>query len=537
MKTAKKLFASLLAVVMALALAVPAWAAVNDGDTTTATGSITIIPKDNGEHTFTAYQIFKGELSASGVLSNVEWGSAFTNSDGSALVSALKSGETSESEASSKYFTNCTTAATVAEALDKMISEKGEEAAASALTAALQSVTFAENSGTKLTKNDAGNYAATNLDVGYYLVKDSVAEGTTGAKASDMILQVVGNVTINAKADIPEVKKEADGDSYGIGDEITYTLTATVPDYNSDENNRGENYTYNLQFTDTMSSALDLVYTHQANESQPTGGITVKMGETDVTGSFTIRYDTTNHVLTATCDDISKIDGVSADSVFTVTYKAKINSTYTEGAVDNKVTLITKDYESTDITEKVFPIKLQVLKVDGATLDENGNVADNTKKLQGAQFTLQNEESKYLQVGADGKVNGWVDAAHASTLTTDEKGTINVVGLAAGTYTLTETVAPDGYNLASAPFTLTITAAVNQTGDALETLNISVDNGTALNGDTATNTVTAIIENNQGAQLPSTGGIGTTIFYVIGGVLVVAAIVLLVTRKRMNNAD
>lgn len=507
MKTAKKLFVVLLALVMVLAMAVPAFA--DEGGTTKT--SITITPKDNGTHTFTAYQIFKGELSNSGVLSNVEWGADI---NGDALIAALKA-DTKYGD----YFKGCTTAASVAEALDKMIKAEnvGEAGATAALTAALETENVITGNGQNLNKGDDGKYTISNIDVGYYVVKDAITG--VGAKASDMILQVVGEVVVDAKAEIPQVTKEAEGDSYGIGDEITYTLTATVPDFET-----GTTEEYKLEFTDTMDPTLDLVYTYQANESLPTGGITVKMDETDVTGSFKIGYDTTDHILTIKCADISKITGVSAGSVFTVTYKAKINSTYDGGAVTNRVSLVTKDYTTTDISENVFPIKLQIEKVNGA---------DTTEKLPGAEFVLQNEDGKYLQV-SNGKVNGWVDdQADATTLVTGDDGLINVAGLAAGTYTLTETKAPDKYNKLTDPVTLEIAATVNKTGDALDTLTISVGGATAVSS-TDKETVVATIENNQGAQLPSTGGIGTTLFYVLGGLLVAGAAILLVTRRRMR---
>lgn len=530
MKNLRKLLALVLTLALALSLAIPAFAAGDETDTTPATGSITITPKDNGDHTFTAYQIFDGELSASGVLSNVEWGSNVSDQIASELITKLKeidstftkSGDV-ETTAVKDYFVSCTTAATVAEALDKLITDASEEVAAEALTGVLGSLNL--SGGTALEKDSTSQkYTVSNLPVGYYMVTDSVTQGATGAKASDMILRVVGNVVVDAKADIPQVTKKAANDFYGIGDEITYTLTATVPDYNKSEND--DTYTYKLVFTDTMNTALDLIYTYTAHEGEPNSGITVKMGETDVTNSFTIRYDKTSHKLTVSCDNICEINGVSNESVFTVTYNAKINNTYTSGEVDNKVTLVTKDYTSIEIVENVFPVQLKVVKVDGA---------DEKVKLEGAQFTLQNESGKYLQVNDDGKVNGWVEENEASMLVTDDKGEINVTGLAVGTYTLTETVAPDGYNLAASPFTLVISAEVNQAGDALDKLTISVDGATAVNG--ADGVVTAIIANNKGAQLPSTGGIGTTIFYVIGAILVIGAGVLLITKKRMSNAQ
>ena len=98
-------------------------------------------------------------------------------------------------------------------------------------------------------------------------------------------------------------------------------------------------------------------------------------------------------------------------------------------------------------------------------------------------------------------------------MTTDENGEAKFEGLEDGTYELIEVVAPAGYNLLTAPVEATVSGS---------------------DTDTTTLSVSKTIENNSGTVLPSTGGIGTTIFYVVGSILVVAAGVLLITKKRMS---
>ena len=143
----------------------------------------------------------------------------------------------------------------------------------------------------------------------------------------------------------------------------------------------------------------------------------------------------------------------------------------------------------------------------------------------------------YLVVGAVGAITWSKNVSDATTLVTDGNGQIKVNGLAAGTYYLKETKAPDGYNQLENPVEMVIGAAIGvdtTTGEQeLTALSITVDGkeGTA---DTNTGTVTATIINNKGVTLPSTGGIGTTIFYVIGGILVIGAAVVLIVRRRMN---
>jgi LPXTG-motif cell wall-anchored protein len=165
-------------------------------------------------------------------------------------------------------------------------------------------------------------------------------------------------------------------------------------------------------------------------------------------------------------------------------------------------------------------------------------------------------------VGNDGKFNGWenvptgtgnggaityndwatFDDSHEVILTSDGDGFFKVIGLDDGTYKLREIQAPNGYNLLENDVELVITATTANgqawnsgiATDALTRLTIAVDNGAAQNGDLDTGIVNVTVENNQGATLPETGGMGTTLFYIIGGLLVVGAGVLLVVRIRMK---
>ena len=130
-------------------------------------------------------------------------------------------------------------------------------------------------------------------------------------------------------------------------------------------------------------------------------------------------------------------------------------------------------------------------------------------------------------------------------LTSAENGLFNIAGLDDGTYYLREIQAPNGYNLLEADVQLDIaaTTANGQEWDgdpetALEGLNMTITVGeaepTQVPGVLADGTVGVTVENNQGATLPETGGMGTTLFYIIGGLLVVGAGILLVVRIRMK---
>ena len=124
------------------------------------------------------------------------------------------------------------------------------------------------------------------------------------------------------------------------------------------------------------------------------------------------------------------------------------------------------------------------------------------------------------------KITGWVEMTgdkvptEAATFVTPENGKLDIDGLDLGTYYLRETKAPDGYNLLADPIEITIVD--NAGGSALAPkVEIPVE----------------YVENSSGVELPSTGGMGTTIFYTLGGLLAVGAVVLLVTKKRVRDME
>ena len=148
---------------------------------------------------------------------------------------------------------------------------------------------------------------------------------------------------------------------------------------------------------------------------------------------------------------------------------------------------------------------------------------NNNTPLAGAEFILRkgNETDGYTYlkytaaIGDTPAVVEWVnDIKDATVYTTDANGSAIISGIAEGTYELVEIKAPEGYNLLSEPVTVTVPTPAEEGQDH--------DN------------VTIIVKNSTGSELPSTGGIGTTIFYIVGGVLMVAAVVLFATKKRMS---
>ena len=205
----------------------------------------------------------------------------------------------------------------------------------------------------------------------------------------------------------------------------------------------------------------------------------------------------------------------------------------------------------------VFTYELDGTKVDGEDVDT---------KLEGAEFVLLNGGHTRVAHIENGKLVGWIDlpegynyenykeipyetweefnATNNVIMTSTADGVFGVSGLDDGTLHLLEIKAPNGYNLMENDLRIDIaaTTANGQTWDgvpanALTALTIAVDQGNAENGNAQTGAVALTVTNNQGTTLPESGGIGTTIFYIIGGVLVVGAGVLLAIRLRMRTEN
>ena len=510
MKHIKKLASLLLVLVMVFALATTAFA-----EETTYSITINNSAKD---HTYEAYQIFTGDLSGT-TLSNIVWGSGVCEAGQTALGDAAAKAETLKTEADAKAFA---------------------KAVAPYLTTA---------AGSANTVTD-GKYVISGLAAGYYLVKDQ--DGSlTGDNDSytEYIIQVVGNVTATPKSDVPKVQKKVkdindstdttktdwqDSADYDIGDSIPFQLKATLA------NNVSSYTTYKVVFHDTLSKGL--TYNNDAK---------VYIGGTETNGftvTATVNADGTT-TLTVSCDDVKAL-GAGNSSVITVEYTAKLNENAVLGSAGNPNEVYLEYSNNPNKSENgnnetgetpkdvviVFTYKTIINKVDS----EN-------KPLTGAAFKLEK-----LIKGKDGAAGTWTTVKE---FTVDETTTsFTFSGLDDGQYKLTETKTPAGYNTID-PIYFVIEATHDETADAptLKTLNayltdangnkqtkmkdgesVNIDLGAV---DLTAGSITTTVVNKSGSELPSTGGIGTTIFYVLGGVLVLAAVVLLVTKKRMSGAE
>lgn len=526
MKKMKRLLGVLLAAVMVLAMNITAFAA----DTYTIT-----INNSNTGHQYDAYQVFSGELSGN-ILSNVEWGAGVKDVE---LLAALKSDPTIGSS-----FNACNTAADVAKVLEDFTTNSEEIDAFAAVVGKHLSDSATGTSGAEPSD---GKYSITGLSAGYYFVKDK--NTVTGNDASTkFILKLVKDTEVTPKSSVPNVEKKVQegdyetNDGYGtgyndvadwnIGDAVPFKLIGTLPSTYDDYD------TYKYVFHDTLSAGLtynDDVKVYYASNTAGTD-------KQEIIGSFSTT--SLRNKITVTCEDLKTVTGVTSDKYIIVEYTATLNSSAEIGLPGNtnEVYLQFSNNPNADGEGEtgntppdkviVFTYELDATKVDGE---------DTSTKLPGAQFKLKNSANKWVKVDSNGRVTGWAETEDEGTvLESGSDGLFRVIGLDDGTYYLKETKAPDGYNELKDEIKIVITASTSNgqewdgtPANALIKLDVTAD-GKSGTGNTDTGIAEIKVENNKGATLPSTGGIGTTIFYVVGGILVIGAAVLLITRRRMN---
>ncbi|MEE8674696.1 isopeptide-forming domain-containing fimbrial protein [Tractidigestivibacter scatoligenes] len=478
--------AAVVAVMMALALAPTAYAADAQTYKLTLTGTAT-------GHTYEAYQIFTGDLTTNTdgnkVLSNVQWGTGvtYTGTESAADVAkALGDGTMTVAQLEEKL-TLTTPAKTVASAKDSTVID--------------------------------------GLAAGYYLVKDKDgSQKDTSDAYTKFIVQVVGDTEANIKSGVPTVEKKVkdtndstgktsewqDSADYDIGDSVPYQITGTMPQ------NIDDYTTYYYKFTDTMSAGL----TYTAKTA------TIKIGDADVTNAFaetvTPNADGTTTV-TWECSDLKAISDVTlaSDSTVVVSYNATLNDKAVIGSTGNpnEVDLTFSnnpnkggqgDHGTTPKDKNiVFTYKTVVNKVD-----------QGKKSLKGAAFKLE----KKL---ADG---GYTTVKE---FTAGEETSFEFTGLDDGDYKLTETTTPAGYNtITPIEFTISAEHDPESADPKLTSLSGNVTTGeVTFTADVKAGSLTTDVMNKKGSTLPSTGGMGTTVLYVAGAAIVVAAGVGLAIRR------
>ena len=320
------------------------------------------------------------------------------------------------------------------------------------------------------------------LDPGYYYIST-----TTGSFIS--VDSITPDVEVEDKNTLPSHdKKQSDEEEGGFGDDL---LELNIGDtvYYQTEISIGKGSDKDIMLTDEMTDGLDLQST-----------ITVKLGDQVVpTTGYTLTKDTHGFVLTLLEDYVITL---SDEDVVTVSYSAVINK---DAAIDsatgnsNKATL---KYSEQTAEDEVFV----------ATYDFILEKTDGSKFLDGSGFKLYDASTGGNQiVVAKDDTGYYVDQSAKKDpsvqIMVDKPAGVNVRGLAPGDYYLEETKTPDGYNTLTKRWPVQITAG-------------------------ATGAVKVVVINQAGTELPSTGGMGTTILYTVGGILVLVAAVLLIARRR-----
>lgn len=546
MKKLKRIFSLMIAVVMVMAMGVTVSADAKTQHTITIRKDVA---NDGESHEYEAYQIFVGTLTQSNntqILTDIEWGEGV---NGDALLTELKSDSTL-----GRHFTDADGAADVAEALADTDVFSDDNANAQAFAKIVNNNLTGKKATS--TAND-GTYTISVTGDGYYLIKDKDKSLDNDDSAyTRLILEVVSDVTVSPKASVPTVEKKVkdvndsdaslddvqtapwqDSADWDIGDTVPFQLTGTMPSTLADY------ATYNYKFTDTLSKG----FTYNS------GSITVNVVKNDGTEGVDITsqclitpstYNETNGTtITVEISDVKTLEDVTVEATdkIVVEYTAQLTSNAVIGALGNpnKVYLeYSNNPNGTGIGKTpedgviVFTYEVEVNKVD-----EAGN------PLEGAEFILEKYNATNSLWDSKTVVKGNKDNKNGVVFT--------ATGIDDGWYRLVETKTPAGFNSIE-PIYFVVEATHVTTGDfndlilsALTASQTKSEDQTKLTGNDVTaeftskvdagSHITGIktdVENRQGTTLPSTGGIGTRIFYAVGAVLMIGAAVTLITRKR-----
>lgn len=541
----KKLLSIVLAITLILSIGI--LSSFAEGATSE---TFTITMNTSSGHTYTAYQIFTGDLSENN-LSNVDWGNGV---NGAGLLNALKNDETYGSA-----FAACTTAADVVNVLSGYANNGTEITALAKIFAAHK----ANGSGTASTTGENG-IQISGLAAGYYLIVDSTAAASMpdGGSYSDFMLHLVGDISIQAKdVTVTATKKVQDSNDsaaeptltglqdsadYDIGDDIPFTLKMTLSgDY-------GKYSLYTLSFHDDMSKGL----TYKLGSTMIQYGSAEAIALADPTAGTSTFTD--GHLWVWTIADLkTAAPALQAGDTITLTYQATLNSNAVIGSAGNLNKMHveysnnpngTTTGKTPDDLNQVFTYQAvfeKVTTVDGVKKHLSGadfalyKVKESITPAQVSAFDVTKKEiqdlivkSGYTAVKTEGQYSGEETAVPNSVFTFN--------GIDDGTYVLVETTTPAGYNTA-APLKFVVTAQHESSSDnpLLTALSgnrssgvVDVTKSSAI--EDGNNAISAEIENNRGATLPGTGGIGNTAFYIFGGILVLAAVLLLIRKKHLG---
>ena len=528
----KKILALTLVLIMALSLATTAFA---------ATATVTVA---KAGHTYEAYQILTGSQGESETaLGDVVWGTGMA-ANSAAFLAELKNNATV-----GETFKDAVDAKSFAEAMAKLT----DNSEGAKIVAAIADKHKVANSGVEL-KNGENT-----VDDGYYLIVDVTNLSGQHDSKNASLLQVTRDITIADKSSIPVVDKqvhdeEADAEAnhtdgwgetadHAMNESFQFKLIATL----SEDEDYAEYEKYQVIFTDTMSAGV----TFESIASVKVEDVTLTADQYSCTavagqagGSWKL-----------TIADIKIFDGVDLTdgAIVEVIYNAHLNENAVVGNFDENKNTVYLEYSNNPNAggeadfgktpeDTVWVFTYEVDSTKYADEIETG------KELPGAGFTLYTTtdgttKGNPVKLVFDTTKNAYRPASAAeiaddataevkkvvTEMTSAADGKFHVIGLDVGTYIMEETNVPAGYNKC-ADITIEITAVHKEVDkDNAETIiTMKKDNVAASQVD---------VVNKSGAVLPETGGMGTTIFYIVGGLLAVAAVVLLITKKRMSSAE
>jgi len=375
-----------------------------------------------------------------------------------------------------------------------------ENTTATQIASALKTLVEANTTlfpGTAVTSDD-NPVVIDGLDAGYYLILAS--------NGNVMAVQTLDDVTIKEKNDYPSITKEqkkAADSTYSeavvpaeIGTYIDYQITVSIPTNANKDIVVVDKMTDGLEYDSTTGLTFNPTAIEHSEVATTDAGY-------DADATWQIKFTPTQYASYRGTDVV-------------ITYRALITAAaLTDTGRENEVTLTYDDgnyvlKDHTDYTTYFGGIE----KVDGS---------NTSTKLSGVKFDLTVGGNAFnvqaVLKGGDGEdkddVLYYIPGGDSNEVITGENGLIIIRGLDnTKTYTLTETETNAGYNLLETPTNLTL---VKDEGTAYSTNNYQD------------------IENNKGTVLPSTGGIGTTIFYIVGGLLLVGAAIVLVARRKASN--
>lgn len=609
MSSCKRWIAALIAAVIMVSLAVPAWAV----DTYTLS-----ITSETKGHNYKAYQVFGGTIAKApgtetDTLVNIVWGDGVNES---ALLAALRAAEFTNPEyteggekpATIKPFENASSAQDVADVLTGwgnnavQLDEFAEVVGAHLNEDNAKTPTTKETESTGTDNKKIYTTTFTGLSAGYYLLcednMDTPAEGENNHRAyTKFILELVGNTTVKAKADAPSMEKKIlespdaeqgkDTTVANVGDSVLFRLTGTIPEMDG-----YDKYFYIV--TDTLSKGLDfdnvqsVVLNNNSGEQESVlskdDDYTLRVTENPEDGTTALKFVFKDFIqykeyaggtivikYTATLNQNAVIGNSGNPNSVHLEYSNNPNYDYqgdNEPADDDPMGQTPEDYVI------VYTGAVQVRKVDsngkaltgaGFTLTGAGTnqvkVTTNsfTPDPDGKYYKLKN--GTYTTEAPDGNEDAYESTTDKYSLTQNvtwtgtntssttiagdvgQDGYLTFSGLGTGTYTIEETKVPTGYNKID-DITVTLSFTPPQTvvtgqekGTWSATYKVG-SNGSPHGASVDTDgTIHFQVENRSGAVLPSTGGMGTTLFVAGGLVLMVVAATLLVVRARAARKD